>query len=474
MQQYLGTPLWQLLMEVAQSAAQRGWQLYLVGGAVRDLLLAMAADPQTPTPLFDDIDLVVDGCYPGVQAREASELHEQKGAGVILAEDLRQRYPQARLQVHGRFQTSALLWHQDPVFDSLWVDIATARTEFYPYPAANPEVEASSLKQDLYRRDFTINALAVKLTSPQPGELLDFFGGWWDLQAKQVRVLHANSFIEDPTRIYRAVRFAVKLGFQIDPQTEGYIRYAIASGIYDRIHLEMGKAPALQTRLKAELKYILQAPYWQTALTLLAELGALRCIDPTLELDTTLWRQLRLLEQWLNSAKIPRKLDSFAPSVLPPVWQLRLEIIIAYGAAPHSARIAQNLQLPDESLERLKQLVQVENALLTALVEDRPASQIVDWLASHNLAMLLLIAVRNRGRVRQAIWCYLTRWSQISPSVDGNDLKTLGYKPGPQFKQILKKLRDADLDGKINDRAAALRFLAEHFPLSSCSPPSEG
>ncbi|WP_239651416.1 hypothetical protein [Neosynechococcus sphagnicola] len=92
-----------------------------------------------------------------------------KGSGVELARDLQRHYPDARLQIHGQFQTAALLWHQDPRFGSLWIDIATARTEFYPYPAANPEVEASNLKQDLYRRDFTINALALRLTPPRAG-----------------------------------------------------------------------------------------------------------------------------------------------------------------------------------------------------------------------------------------------------------------------------------------------------------------
>ncbi|MHC5828553.1 MAG: poly(A) polymerase, partial [Nostoc sp.] len=140
------------------------------------------------------------------------------------------------------------------------------RTEFYPYPAANPEVEASSIRQDLYRRDFTINALALRLTTPRTGvgaqqaaPLLDFFGGLIDLQAKQIRVLHANSFIEDPTRIYRGVRFAVRFGFQIEPQTEEFIRYAINSGVYDRTAQENSRTPALQTRLKTELKHILEA-----------------------------------------------------------------------------------------------------------------------------------------------------------------------------------------------------------------------
>ncbi|MFM7579112.1 MAG: poly(A) polymerase, partial [Microcystaceae cyanobacterium] len=155
--------LWQLLEQAGQVATAQGWHLYLVGGAVRDLLLR----EEDETLFLQDIDLVVDGFHQTAEAE----------AGVQLARLLQAFYPQARLSVHGSFQTAALLWHRDPVLGSLWVDIATARTEFYPYPAANPVVEASSIRQDLYRRDFTINALALRLTSPRQGELLDFFGG---------------------------------------------------------------------------------------------------------------------------------------------------------------------------------------------------------------------------------------------------------------------------------------------------------
>ena len=144
----------------------------------------------------------------------------------------------------------------------------------------------------------------MRLTKPRAGEMLDFFGGLLDLQAKQIRVLHANSFIEDPTRIYRAVRFAVRLEFAIEPQTEQYIRYAINSGVYDRTGAENSTRPALQTRLRSELKYILQAPYWKAALRLLADLGALKCIHPTLDLDKNLWRQLRLLERCLRNHQL--------------------------------------------------------------------------------------------------------------------------------------------------------------------------
>jgi tRNA nucleotidyltransferase (CCA-adding enzyme) len=216
----LHSPIWQILEQAANYAYQKGWHLYLVGGGVRDLLLAA----QKQTLKLQDLDLVVDGFHQSADT----------GAGVELAKELTKLHPEARLSVHGEFQTAALLWHKHPDLGSLWIDIATARTEFYPYPAANPEVEASSIRQDLYRRDFTINALAIRLTPPLAGQLLDFFDGLADLRSHQIRVLHANSFIEDPTRIYRAVRFAVRLNFQIESQTEEYIRYAISSGVYEQ------------------------------------------------------------------------------------------------------------------------------------------------------------------------------------------------------------------------------------------------
>lgn len=443
----LAPALRQVLTTAAQLAEQRGWHLYLVGGAVRDLLLA---DP-TQQVLLNDVDMVVDGFH------QAADV----GAGVELARALQHQFPQARLDVHGRFQTAALLWHKDPQLDSLWIDIATARTEFYPYPAANPEVEASSIRQDLYRRDFTINALALRLTNPRSGTLLDFFGGLLDLQARQIRVLHANSFIEDPTRIYRAVRFAVRLGFTIDPQTEGYIRHAIASGIYHR--LQNGQdgrfrisAPALQTRLKTELKYILEAPYWKVALQLLADLDALRCLHPTLELDDCLWHQVRLVDRWLH------RLD---PSHRLPHWQLLLEVLIAHLDPPLRSAVAANLQLQEESITRLSNLAQVEARITVKLPSCQRPSQIAALLNSYDLPTLTLLAVRIGRPQRRTIWQYLTCWANVRPLLDGHDLKSLGYKPGPQFKQILQDIQAATLDGLIHDRTGAEAYLAEHYPL---------
>ncbi|MDF5717389.1 MAG: CBS domain-containing protein [Rhizonema sp. NSF051] len=456
----LAPELWELLTLASLEAEKRGWHLYLVGGGVRDLLLVEG----TGGLMIQDIDLVVDGFHKAVDV----------GAGVELAKALQQIYSEARLEIHGAFQTAALLWHNDPKLESLWVDIATARTEFYPYPAANPEVEASSIRQDLYRRDFTINAMALRLTPPRPGTLLDFFGGLLDLQAKQIRVLHANSFIEDPTRIYRGVRFAVRLGFQLEAQTESYIRYAINSGVYDRTARENSKTPALQTRLKAELKHILEVSYWKAALQLLDNLEALQCIHPTLKLDEELLRQLHLLERCL------RRFDT-QPTLLH--WQMRLEALIAHLAPEYRADVARNLQLSEESITRLESLAQnsenVKNLTPSpsppaergvgrgvTLEQIRP-SQVVQLLRQYELPMLILIAVQSSRAIRHQIWLYLTVWSRVQPLLNGNDLRKLGYKPGPQYKLMLDDILAATLDGVISDRTSAQEFLATYYPIIS-------
>jgi tRNA nucleotidyltransferase (CCA-adding enzyme) len=482
------TPQLQQLLEVAAKLAQsRGWQLYLVGGAVRDLLLADSDDILTLT----DIDLVVDGHH----------LSADRDAGVELAKALQKLYPVSRLDIHGEFKTAALLWHKDPIFHSLWIDIATARTEFYPYPAANPEVEASSIRQDLYRRDFTINAFAVRLSEPRFGEILDFFGGLLDLQEKQIRVLHPNSFIEDPTRIYRAVRFAVRLGFHLESQTKEYIRHAIDSGVYYRVQGKNTRAPALETRLRSELKYILQASYWKEALHLLGELNALRCLHPSLELDQPLWRQIRLVDRVLVQRKREegrgkreegrgkkeegrgkkeegrgKKEESILRETIVtysqlksahfPDWLMRLEVIIAYLEPEHREKVAMTLQLSDDSITRLAGLESAKVKLSELLPGVQKPSELVLLLRQYDLPLLILIALQGSRSCRRAIWDYLTHWALVTPPLNGNDLKAFGYKPGPQFKQMLDSLLVATLDGNVRDRASAEAFIHLHYPLS--------
>ncbi|HEY9760874.1 MAG TPA: CBS domain-containing protein [Trichocoleus sp.] len=445
LRQSLKSGLWEILQQMAAAAQDRGWHLYLVGGAVRDLLLASEQRAMT----LQDLDLVVDGFYQTAQT----------GAGVELAEVVKATHPEVELQIYGRFQTAALVWHKDSPGDlaNLMIDIATARTEFYPYPAANPEVEASSIRQDLYRRDFTINALAIRLTTPGTGTLLDFFGGLIDLRHQTVRVLHANSFIEDPTRIYRAVRFAVRLGFTLDPQTERYIHHALDSGIYTQMQRQVAKVPALQARLRNELKYILEADYWQPALHLIDRLGALQCLHSELTMSDRIWHQMRRVTRWIA------RFDQFH-QLLP--WEMRLEVLLAAVPPEEREGVAEALQLPGSSLERLVNLEAQEQAWQnTVSLSDCP-SKIVKRLQPADLGMLLLVSARHPRPLGQIIWRYLTQWALVKPPLNGNDLKTLGYKPGPHYREMLETLLAATLDGEVTHREAAIAFLASRYPLT--------
>ena len=447
LQNLLAKPIWDLLAYIAIEAQNRGWNLYLVGGGVRDLLLT----DESKTLLLQDIDLVVDGFHRAADDR----------AGVTLANTIQEKYPNCRLSVHGEFQTAALLWHKDPVLGSLWLDIATARTEFYPYPTANPEVEASSIRQDLYRRDFTINALAVRLTAPRKGEasrkgdLLDFFGGLIDLRSRQIRVLHANSFIEDPTRIYRAVRFAVRLKFRIETQTESYIRYAIDSGVYEKLRLSDRSSPALTTRLRAELKYILQTNYWKPALILLSRLGALRCLHQDLELTPQLWHSIRYVARWLRSLDPENKFQH---------WLIVLEVLISALPTDERIIVASNLQLPKESIQRISNLDNNAQTIAKGLVKCQLPSEVYQLLQDYkDIDLVLVAAISQIQPHRKTIWRYLTKLSRVKPLITGKDLKRLGYKPSPLFKQILDEILRATLDGEISSTEEAIAIIQNKY-----------
>jgi tRNA nucleotidyltransferase (CCA-adding enzyme) len=452
--------IWPALMLITDVADRKGWALYLVGGAVRDLLLTQLPAPQRQLHPLTDIDLVVDGAG--------------EGAGVALAKAVQASYPQVSVQVHGQFQTAALIWHSTELAASepdssepLLIDIATARTEFYPYPAANPEVEASTIRQDLYRRDFTINAMAIRLNSrresepstAEPGQLLDYFGGWLDLQHGYVRVLHANSLIEDPTRIFRAVRFAVRLGFVIEPQTERFIRYAISSGIYAQRQAAEDKTPALQTRLKTELKYLLSADQWAASLLQISRLGALACVHSSLEMTPALWRQLRRMNRWLN------KFDDEYLGNAQPRWLLLLELIIAQLAPPLRDRVALYLDLGAQSQQLLKNLHTWEETLLKQLPKVHRASDRYSLLRAYTGSALLLMSDRHPYTLGPPIWQYIVQLSHQPPLIKGSTLKQLGYKPGPQFRDILNTVNMLALDGELTNAQAAEAYVLAHYPL---------
>jgi tRNA nucleotidyltransferase (CCA-adding enzyme) len=445
--------VWEFLMTAAQLAEHHHWHLYIVGGTIRDLWLEKL-NGYAIKPIVD-IDLVVDS---------TNEKSAVPNSGIELAKALLPLYPTARLVIHETFQTADLVWHDDPQFHLFSVDFATARTETYAYPAANPEVKASSIFQDLYRRDFTTNALAVRLTHPHPGELLDFFEGLNDLNQRKLRVLHDRSFIDDPTRIYRGARLAVQLGFDLEARTKVLIREALSSGIYVQARAEHGKVPALQTRLKAELKYAFEATHWKPILKKLAELGALECIHPKLTIDDRLWWKIRFVDRALRRFAGDSASTTFADRAIVR-WLMLLEVMLASLPEKIAREVAIELHLIPEIQIRLGTHETREKLLGQRLLESKHPSDILRAIERYDLPSLILIMANSPKSIRRKIWHYLTYLQHVRAPIDGRDLQTMGYKPSSKFRQILEELLEQTLDGKIQTRQQAELFIQENYPL---------
>ncbi len=424
--------VWQLIQEIVWEAEVNIWDLYIVGGIVRDLFLAK----KNKEISIQDIDLVVDGKNSSLNV----------AVGIKLAEILKQRHPEASLTVHHDFKTASLLWNKDEKYGSIRIDIATSRTEIYHYPAANPKVQIASIKEDLYRRDFTINALAIKLTFPDKGKLLDLFMGLLDLEKAQIKVLHPNSFIEDPTRIYRAVKFATRLNFSIEPYTIQCIYNATKSGIHDKIKLETSIIPGLTIRLKNELKSILDTNYWRVSLELLSRFGALCYLCPRFVLSYEILWQMRYAARLIKYIDFRDKIAQ---------WLILLEILLSSIPLEERNFIATNLQLPFESIVRLSKIRSINKKINRELLDHCKVSDKVRLLRKFNCIELILVAIQSKKEVRYFIWQYLTEFSKMSSPLSGYDLKNMGYLPGPKYKKVLNKLLDKTLDGEIRTKQEA-------------------
>ncbi|AFY70215.1 Polynucleotide adenylyltransferase region [Thalassoporum mexicanum PCC 7367] len=384
------SPQSQIVQMAATIAQAQGFKLYAVGGVVRDRLLELlaadrvAGDQSAVAPTFcNDIDLVVEGqAEAGLQV--AIALHQQLSQ-LVTANQLESDYGTARLLTFAQFQTAELFWPDFFGLGSFTLDLATARQETYAQPGANPQVQASTIDRDLYRRDLTINALAVEIlpvgndpfinqdqnidivagqnqqiviakqqNSRQPGELIDLFGGYEHLCQKQVYPIRSGSFAEDPRRIFRAVRFAQRFGFTIAPTTRDEIIATTASGQHDHI----GGA-----RLRSELNYVVAHRPRLAAemLRSLDELGALRCIDRTLHIPGDLSWQLRRLRKWLAW---------FAPEY--PIVSGAIELLVAYLPLPDHLHNEQ----PIEQINQTSQINQTQRSqplpnLPKALIKQR-------------------------------------------------------------------------------------------------------
>lgn len=398
-----------ILEKAGALGRSRQTPVYVVGGFVRDLLL------KTPN---HDIDLVVEGDGIGFA---------RTFAGVLGG----------RVRVHKKFLTSVVIFPGAGGKEER-VDVATARLEYYESPAALPTVEHSSIKMDLYRRDFTINALAIRLDCEPMGEIVDFFGGQKDIRDRVIRVLHTLSFVEDPTRCLRAVRFEQRYHFRIGPATEKLIKNDVSLKLLDKLS---------PSRLFNEFEHICAEETAILCIRRLHELGILQAIHPQLSINpdrkemlirtakVMAWYRLLYIDEemrpWLvyflvlcSSLTYAVTLEVFRRLGIPPA--LKNEVL----GCREKARSLRS------SLKRLTATPGFRVSALCAMLRPLPVEFV-----------LYLMADMEVPETRRALSRYITVWRTEKPGVDGSDLKKLGLAPGPAYGVILQRLLEAKLDG---------------------------
>jgi len=418
MEERLPSEVLLLLKEIGARAREMGLQAYAVGGFVRDLLLRVENY---------DIDVVVEG--DGI--RLARALAEEK---------------KWNLKVHKKFGTATLALPQ-----GYRLDLATARLEYYDHPAALPRVEHSSIKLDLYRRDFTVNALAIHLHPDHFGELIDFFGAQKDLKERVIRVLHNLSFVEDPTRIFRALRFEQRIGFQIAKQTHTLMENAVGRQLFGRLS---------NRRLFRELVLCLSEEKPFAVLRRLDDYGLLKFFHPQLKADRAMESRFRRLEtvvSWYRLLFTGEKVEAwvvFFLGLLDSLAEKEVQGILS--------RFVPSEKFHLHFLEHRRLALRVTHRLSSPT----PLGRSEAYFFLHPLPADFLLYAMGRTdseRVKKTISLYFTELKKTKPSLGGRDLKKMGYEPGPLYGEILREILRAKLDGKLPSRQDEVDFVLKRF-----------
>ncbi len=409
----------QLFAQMAAIADQEGMGIHVVGGFVRDLLLGEANL---------DLDIVVEGDGIAFAKKAAKKL---KG----------------RVKSHAKFGTSVVILE-----NGLRIDVATARMEYYKHPAALPTVEKSSIKADLFRRDFSINSLAVKLNGPDAFTLLDYFNGERDLKDKLIRVLHNLSFIEDPCRIFRAIRFEQRFHFTLGKQTEAFMKNAVQKGWVDALS---------GSRLLNELILLMKEAAPVKCVRRMREFELFACIAPAMLKDAKQVAPLDRIEGVLAWAeRVPVNAE-------PEVWYVYFLGLFYELDRASFRRAADRLKLPMRLRKRLEADRESCRESLPKLKDrkKRAPSEVYDLFSSlSSEAVIFLLALANSDRVNNQATLYFSQYhGSAKLSLTGDDLIRMGIAPGPVFQKVFKTLRDARVNGNVKSKREEMALVKEKF-----------
>ena len=407
-----------LLMEFGRVGDELGYSVHAVGGFVRDLLLRVENY---------DVDIVVEG------------------DGIRLAEEFEKKFP-CRIRTHKKFGTAIILFP-----DGLKVDVATARWEVYDSPAALPTVESASIKMDLYRRDFTINTLAIQLNPKGFGELIDFFGGVKDIKEKVIRVLHNLSYVEDPTRVFRAIRFEQRFGFQIGKHTQNLMKNAVKVGFLERLS---------GGRVLSELILILQEENPLPALKRMRDFNLFHFLHPKLKLDEQaeiLFQQIHHVISWFDLLFLEQRYER---------WIIYFYGLIDSLKEEEIKELCQRLTMNDKLRKKvIEGKLQADQALLQIFswinTDQRPKrSEIYNVLAPLSTeSKLFMMAKTTQVTTRRYISLYFTQLKDTKSLLRGTDLIQMGMKSGPTIKKALTGLLQARLDEQVITRQDEMEYI---------------
>lgn len=411
--------LLELLKQIGEIADRKKYQAYVVGGFVRDLLLGVENL---------DIDIVIEG------------------SGIDFAHILAKKLG-AAVKTHEQFGTAIVT-----LPDDFKIDIATARKEFYEFPAALPKVESSSIKEDLYRRDFTINAMAIKLNADEFGRLLDYFNGWKALKQKKVKVLYNLSFVEDPTRIFRAIRFEQRYNFKIDRDTDKFIRSAINHDLFTKLTDE---------RLREEIILLLGEDNPWLATKRLDHFDLLRYIHPQIKVSKKTENMFRSMEDNLFLFTLPladRPIDK---------WLVYFLILINDLSLDETREVISRFKfMKEEALVMIKAKSHVPEILeqISAKVNLAPLVMYEYFVSTPVEVLLYQMARTGSALFRKRTADFLNKLSKVKLAITGDDLQKMGYTPGPQYRDILKDVLRARLEGTVKTREQEIQFVVDKYP----------
>ncbi|MDR3089474.1 MAG: CBS domain-containing protein [Desulfobulbaceae bacterium] len=415
-----------VLQDIGALADELDCKAFVAGGYVRDLLL------RAPTT---DIDVVVEG------------------DGLAFAKALARRM-NGRVSIHEHFATADVIFG-----DGKHIDVATARLEYYDHPAALPMVEVSSIKLDLYRRDFTINAMAIQLNLGHFGELIDFFNCQNDLKRREIKVLHNVSFVDDPSRMFRAIRFEQKLGFTIAPHTARLMRGAVKERLF---------GSGDDVRFFREMRRIFSEKNPIPAIWRLAEFGLLQLLWPSLDgamRDKRFLQALTQAAQAINWFRLLYLKEEFSP------WMVWLLTLMKGSELGELGNFCQRFKLSPKISERLLWQKEHGDKIAQMLARNQHignsgAYRLLRELSNEGL--LYLMAIDQGGdTLNRIVSKYVTELRDLKTELRGDDLRRLGYPTGPLYKKILLDLLDAHLEGQVADREDELAWLAKNYPLDA-------